>query len=94
VLIANTYHELFSAELILKTLHTSMRAGARLVVVDRVLRTGGGTGTPTAEHHEMAAAIAEREITQRGFQTFLREDRFIDRPGDEDAWWLLVFRKP
>jgi predicted methyltransferase len=93
VLIANTYHELSSAEPILKTLHTSMRPGARLVVVDRVLRTGGGTRTPTAEHHEMTAATAERQINQQGFQTVLREDRFIDRPGDEDVWWLLVFRK-
>jgi len=94
VLIANTYHELSSAEPILKTLHTSMRPGARLVVVDRVVRTGAGTGPPTAEHHEMAAAIAERQINQQGFQTVLREERFIDRPGDEDAWWFLVFRKP
>jgi predicted methyltransferase len=94
VLIANTYHELSSAEPILKTLYTSMRPGARLVVVDRVVRTGSGARPPAAEHHEMAAATAERQINQQGFQTVLRENRFIDRPGDDDVWWLLVFRKP
>ncbi len=42
----------------------------------------------------MTRAVAERQINQQGFQTVLREDPFIDRSGDEDLWWLVVFRKP
>jgi hypothetical protein len=42
----------------------------------------------------MTAARAEAEIHQLGFQTIARDDRFIDRPRDEDVWWLIVFRKP
>ena len=42
----------------------------------------------------MTPARAEREIHQQGFQTISRDDRFIDRPQDEDLWWLIVFRKP
>ena len=42
----------------------------------------------------MTAAAAEREISQQGFQTVTKDDRFIDRPTDEDIWWLIVFRKP
>ena len=92
VLIANTYHELTAPEQILKALYTSMRPGGRLVVVDRAPRAGGETRA-TAEH-ELTRAVAERQINQQGFQTVFREDPFIDRSGDEDLWWLVVFRKP
>ncbi len=94
VLIANTYHELSAPEQILKTLYTSMRPGGRLVVVDRAPRSGGDTRGTAEGHHEMTRAVAERQINQQGFQTVLREDPFIDRSGDEDLWWLVVFRKP
>ena len=90
-LIANTYHELTAPEQILKALYTSMRPGGRLVVVDRAPRAGGETRA-TAEH-ELTRAVAERQINQQGFQTVFREDPFIDRSGDEDLWWLVVFRK-
>lgn len=94
VLIANTYHELAAPQAILKILYTSMRSGARLVVVDRGPREGGETRAATAGHHELPPAVAEREIGRQGFQPVTRDDRFIDRPADEDIWWLIVFRKP
>ncbi len=94
VLIANTYHELTAPESILKVLFTSMRSGARLVVVDRGPRDGNESRTATVRHHELTASVAEREINQQGFHTVTRNDRFIDRPTDEDLWWLIVFRKP
>ena len=94
VLIANTYHELSAPDSILKILFTSMRSGARLVVVDRAPRAGQESRAEAATHHELTAAAAEAEITRHGFQTMGREDRFIDRAADEDIWWLIVFRKP
>ena len=94
VLIANTYHELTAPEPILETLFASMRSGARLVVVDRGPRRGDESRSTAAEHHEMTAAAAGTEITRRGFQTMSTEDRFIDRAGDQEIWWLIVFRKP
>jgi len=93
VLIANTYHELTRPEPNLKALYTSLRPGGRWVVVDRGPRAAGESSAAIAEHHEMPPSVAERQINQQGFQTALREDRFIDRPGDEDLWWLVVFRK-
>jgi len=93
VLIANTYHELTTPEPILKALFTAMRPGARLVVVDRGPRDGE-RGPQPAAHHEMRPADAERAITQQRFQPIARDDRFIDRPGEDDVWWLIVFRKP
>jgi len=94
VLIANTYHELTEPEPILAALFSAMRQGARLVVVDRAPRRGATAGEAAGEHHEIAAAAAEREITARGFEIVSRDDRFIDRPGDEDVWWMTVFRRP
>jgi predicted methyltransferase len=93
VLIANTYHELTAPEQILKALYTSMRPGGRLVVVDRAPRSGGDTRATAEGHHEITRAVAERQINAQGFETVLRDDNFIDRSGDEDVWWLAVFRK-
>jgi predicted methyltransferase len=94
VLIANTYHELTAPEPLLKALFTSMRSGGRLVVVDRGPRDGAESRTATVGHHDMSAALAERDITRQGFQAVIRDERFIDRPTDHDLWWLIVFRKP
>jgi len=93
VLIANTYHELAAPEQILKALYTSMGPGGKLVVVDRAPRGGVETRRQAEGHHEMTRAVAEGQITQQGFQTVRREDSFIDRSGDEDVWWFVVFRK-
>ena len=93
VLIANTYHELTAPEQMLKALYTAMRPGGRLVVVDRAARTGVEPRDAADGHHEMPRVVAERQINQQGFETVLREDAFIDRSGDEDVWWLAVFRK-
>jgi predicted methyltransferase len=93
VLIANTYHELTAPEQILRALYTSMRPDGRLVVVDRAPRAGGETRAAAEGHHEVTRAVAERQINHQGFQTVFRDDTFIDRSGDEDVWWLLVFRK-
>jgi predicted methyltransferase len=94
VLIANTYHELTAPEPILGALFKSMRSGARLVVVDRGPRDNDHAREATAAHHEITSAAAERVINRHGFQTIARHDRFIDRPTDDDLWWLLVCRKP
>ena len=94
VLIANTYHELTAPAPILKALFALMRSGGRLVVVDRGPGAGDETDAAVAGHHEMSAAVAERDIVRQGFVTVARDDRFIDRPTDPDVWWLIVFRKP
>jgi predicted methyltransferase len=94
VLIANTYHELAEPGAILRTLFTAMRPGARLVVVDRGPRADDASRWEAAAHHEVTAAAAVEAIIRQGFRIVSRDDRFIDRPGDDDVWWLEVFRKP
>jgi hypothetical protein len=92
VLIANTYHELAAPNAVLKALFTSMRPGARLVVLDRAVRERTSFARPTA--HGIAMRVANQEIQQAGFEAISKDDRFVDRSQDDDVWWLMVFRKP
>jgi predicted methyltransferase len=94
VLVANTYHELSAPEPILKVLFGAMRAGARLVVVDRGPRSGEQTRSTTSERHAITPQLAEQAINRQGFQTVVRDNRFIDRSVDDDLWWLMIFRRP
>lgn len=94
VLIANTYHELAQPGPVLRALQASMRSGARLVVVDRAPRGDGVSRQSAAAHHEVLPEAAADDIGRYGFDVVVREDRFIDRPADDDVWWLIVFRKP
>jgi len=94
VFIANTYHELMQPEPILRAVGASMRPGARLVVVERAPGDSDQSREEAAEHHEMSASAAASDITRQGFEEVSREERFIDRSPDGEAWWLVVFRKP
>jgi len=94
VLIANTYHELAEPEPILRALRASMRPGARLVVVDRAPGDSAQFREEAAGHHEISARAAASDIKRQGFEEISREERFIDRSPDGEAWWLVVFRKP
>ncbi len=95
VLIANTYHELSRSRPILDAVFEAMKPGGRLVIVDRSDRSKAGRSPAgETEHHDISAEVVEREIRQRGFETISGEERFIDRPEDDDIWWLLVARKP
>jgi ubiquinone/menaquinone biosynthesis C-methylase UbiE len=86
VLIANTFHELRDPRLILDHVSRSLRAGGRLVIVDR------GPGQGGAHAHEMDRAFVESEVQQVGFEIVDSQDHFIERPGD-DLWWLTAARK-
>jgi predicted methyltransferase len=95
VLIANTYHELAAPTLILHHLTNSLKPGGRLVIVDRGPRSGGVESRETqAEHHELRPDLIETEVRSAGFEIISRQDRFIDRPADDQVWWLIVTRKP
>ncbi|MBZ5607275.1 MAG: methyltransferase domain-containing protein [Acidobacteriia bacterium] len=88
VLICNTYHEFRNPELMIEHIFRALRPSGRLVVVDRAPPATEGQHT-----HEVPLANVESELQSRGFDIVSRQDRFIDRPGD-DLWWLLVARKP
>ncbi len=94
VLIANTYHEFRNPRQMLDYVFQSLRPGGRIVIVDRGPRPVN-TEPPreVARGHDIPLSAVEKEVRQTGFDIVDRQDRFIDRPGD-DPWWLLVARKP
>jgi predicted methyltransferase len=95
VLIANTYHELTEPIPILRHLAKSLKPGGRLVIVDRGPRSGiAESREGQAEHHELRADLVETEVRNAGFAIISRDDHFIDRPLDDETWWLLVANKP
>jgi len=86
VLIANTYHELIHALAILDKIQHSLRAGGRLVVVDRgPKRSASLSPEIEAQHHELDIPFVEAEIVQSGFDVVSTEERFIEPPRD-DPW--------
>jgi predicted methyltransferase len=71
-----------------------LKPGGRLVIVDRGPRSGPTESRDTqAEHHELRPDLVETEVRNAGFEIITREDLFIDRPGDDHIWWLIVARK-
>ena len=95
MLIANTYHELSPPGPVLDAVFEAMKPGARLVIVDRTSRDP--TVRPAvrdADRHEVQLAVVDGEARRHGFETLARDDRFIDRPNDDDIWWMIVARKP
>jgi predicted methyltransferase len=92
VLICNTYHEFSHPDVILKDVYKSLRAGGRLVVVDRA-----PSPTETDHSHEVPRSVVEGNLRDAGFEIVTQDDHFIDRPLDgqgNDLWWLVIARKP
>ena len=91
VLVVNTYHELEDRKTILGHVFRALVPGGRLVVVDRLesqhpYEAGGHT-------HEIAPDKVEHELQDAGFQSVARDDRFIEEPGRE-RWWSIIMRRP
>ena len=86
VLIANTFHELRDPKVILDHVSRSLRAGGRLVIVDRSPPKNG------SHAHEVDRLMVDAELQKAGFEILDSQDHFIDRPG-ADSWWLTVARK-
>jgi SAM-dependent methyltransferase len=84
ILIANTYHELTKPQSILRHLSRALRPGGRLVIVDHA---------EGIEQHHVLPGVTESDLRHEGFEIVIREDKFIQRPGD-DLWWLIVAAKP
>ena len=91
VLVLNTYHELDQAVAVLGHVHGALKHGGRIVVVDRAPRSGRAT---EQGEHEQQPAEAEAGLRSAGFEIAQRDDRFVDRAGDPDLWWMIVARRP
>jgi predicted methyltransferase len=95
VLISNAYHELSAPKEMMILLRGHLRHGGRMVILDRApRRSRNPLHEDAAPHHELTPAIVEADIRGAGLTVLSRDDRFIDRSGDDDVWWLLVATNP
>lgn len=90
VLIVNTYHEFGDPASVLGNVYRSLRPDGRLEIVDR----GPGGNSEAGPFHEIAMGVAENQIRKSGFEIIEREERFIDRAGDDPWWQLVAVRNP
>ena len=94
VLISNTYHEFQHPNRMLQRIIRSLRSHGRLVIADRGPRSAdGGDREVERLHHELSPNLVESDLRECGFRLVERDDRFIDRSGDQ-PWWLIVAQKP
>ena len=95
VLIANTYHEFTDSGSILVHVYRSLASEGRLVVVDRGPQpVEAGSRETAREHHEVSPEQVENELRHAGFEIVSRQDCFIENDPSNEAWWLIVARKP
>jgi predicted methyltransferase len=95
VLVSNAYHELTVPSAMVALLRDHLKGGGRLVVLDHVTRLGSVQRREEAvAHHEVAPGAVENDLHNAGFTILNSNDRFIDRTGEDDIWWLLVAQKP
>lgn len=85
VLIVNTYHEFTDPASVLGNVFRSLHPDGRLEVIDR----SPGGNSEAGPSHEVASGVAANQIRKSGFEVVVREEKFIDRKGD-DPWWQIV----
>jgi predicted methyltransferase len=89
------YHEVANPTKMLERVKAALVPGGRLVVVDMIPhRTKKRPRADQVKNHVIAAATAVAEFRAAGFSILSRDDRFIDRPDEESARWMIVARKP
>ncbi len=90
-----SYHEISQPERMLAEVLRALKPGGLLVVVDFVpCRTRHSPRASQAKAHALAPDFAEAEFRAAGFEIASRDDRFIDRPEEEQARWMIICRKP
>lgn len=96
ILISNTFHELTAPARMLATLSRSLKSGGRLVILDRGPRASvdGTPATPAIASHGISPASVEHYLGSAGFTVVSRDDRFIEGPGEDDRWWVIVALRP
>jgi len=95
VLIVNAYHEMREHDAILRALHTALRPGGRLVIID----APGKENRSRAEHrrnHTVSTELVREDAERNGFR-FVREEPGFDSSREDSSrgrWFFLLFEKP
>lgn len=96
IFLRHVYHHITDIELFNRSLHTSLKTGGRLAIIDFVPRTGSQVpdGVPASrEGHGIAPSVVISEVSAPGLTHLETIDKWP--PGDKDpSYFLVLFRKP
>lgn len=88
VLVVNAYHEMTEHEAMLAGMFVSLKAGGRLVILDRSANDVSDSRDRQVARHELSIELAEREIEEAGFEILQSDERFTG--GRNHPQWMLV----
>lgn len=95
VLIHNAYHEMTAYEAMLRRIHTALKPGGRLVIVEPLHETSRGLPRDQqVANHDIDRNIVEGEVRSAGFEILEHDDDFIKFTGVSGGFWLMVARRP
>ncbi len=92
-LILNTYHELKNPSKMLTRLSKALKPGGRLVVIDIMPSSKGGTREEQQTTHALAPSHAESDLRKAGFYVLVRDDSFTEVPLTTSRYWLIAARR-
>lgn len=90
-LIVNAYHEMTEYHAMLTRIRAALKPGGRLVIVEPI---GESTRTAGREaqtrQHQIAARFVQEEARVAGFKVVGLEDPFVQRPGHDYEYMLVL----
>jgi len=95
VLIHNAYHEMTAYEAMLRRIHSALKPGGRLVIVEPLHDTSRGLPREQqVANHDIERGIVESELRSAAFEIVEHDDEFIKFTGVPGGFWLIVARRP
>lgn len=90
VLVVAAYHEMTEHEAMLTAMFASLKAGGRLVMLERAADDSSDSRERQVGRHELHIDLVEQELIQVGFDILEREEVFTNRGHPQ---WMLVARR-
>ena len=93
VLIHNAYHEMPEHEAMLGHIHSALKGGGRLIVVEPIHDSSRGkTRDEQVAKHDIEADIVDAELRAAGFEVVERDNHFVAFTDVAGGFWLIVAR--
>ncbi len=90
VLVVAAYHEMTEHEAMLAAMFASLKAGGRLVMLERAADDSSESRERQTGRHELSIDLVEEELEEAGFDILEREEVFTNRGHPQ---WMLVARR-
>ncbi len=89
VLVVDAYHEMTEYEAMLAGMLKALKAGGRLVMLDRGATDPSLSRDGQVAKHELSIDLVERELTEAGFEILERNPHFTENERNHRQWMLV-----